>query len=203
LTRLAFAAEIPAVQNHRFDMIVVQDADTLQREGVVNFIDLFKVAMAPIVLKGNPKHVSPTNLCGLTAAGDPGSFEDTVDHQLSDACVAAGKPAINILEFDSGTSEVQSILTGRADFYLVIPPVASYLASQNPNLQVVRQAVPIQQGSASFSGWPVSKDLVFDKALVAAIKVLQKNGTWLKILKAHGADLSALFPPRLDGKLVP
>ena len=197
LTVLPFAAQIPAVQNGRFDMIVVHDADTAERQQVVDFMDIYKTSMQPVVLKGNPSNVSE-GLCGATAASNAGSFEDTVYEFSSDECEKAGKPPLKILKFTTGAQEIQAILTKRAGVYLVAPAVATYLTEKEPRLEKLDWFAKLP--STTYAGWPIAKDPEFAKALAQAIENLTADGTWQSILEKHGATGEGLPHPLVNGK---
>jgi polar amino acid transport system substrate-binding protein len=197
---ISFESEIPGVADKRYDMVTVEDADTVAREKQVSFVDIFKTELQAIVLKGNPDHVNPRNLCGETMSSGSGSFQTAALQVLSKACTKAGKPAITILNYATTAQQIQAVLTRRAVAWLAVPAVVSYYARQNRQMAVLPAVVPIPKSLAAVQGWPIQKDPVLAAALVKAINVLIKDGTWEKILKANGAQTGALIPPLVNRK---
>ena len=196
----SFESEIPGVADKRYDMVTVQDADTAAREKLVSFVDIFKTELQALVLKGNPSHVNPTDLCGETMSSGSGSFQTAALQVLSKSCAKAGKPTITILNYANTAQQIQAVLTRRAVAWLAVPAVVSYYAKQNSRMAVLPAVVPIPKSLAAVQGWPIQKDPVLARALVSAIAVLVKNGTWARILKANGAQTGALIPPLVNGK---
>src|SRR5690606_8242522 len=91
---------MPGVASGRFDVLASGFNDTEERREKVSFVDYAKSSGAIIVAKGNPEGIaSSADLCGLTMAVLDNGYYMNLAQTFSDACVAAGNPAIDILGF--------------------------------------------------------------------------------------------------------
>ena len=199
--RVAFPAQIPGVANGRYELNISQDSDTPERRKLVSFLDLNRTQVVPVVRAGNPTGLSATNMCGRTVVGGTGSYQTTVLQAISADCQAAGKPAIEIIDFPETANQVQATINGRGEAFFLTPAVAAYIVKQSGGkLQIVNQPLKAIPG-VKYSGWPLTrKPLTLAIALQRAAQYLIKTGEWQKILKKWGAGTSALNPPLINGQ---
>lgn len=195
---LGFEAMIPSVVNGRSDMLIGMFADTADRRKQVSFLDLAKTEMVALVPQGNPKNVDPTMPCGLTSGQQTGSEQATIIKELSDKCVAAGKPAIKQLGFSDPGGPFLAMTSGRIDLNLQDPALASYTAKQDSRVEALSDK-PVAEPSAQYEGWVFGKDdTELQNAFVKAIDELIADGEWQKILASAGLSAVALNPPLVN-----
>src|SRR5260370_37153250 len=66
----------------------------------VDFVTYLLAATAGMGRKGNPKNVhSLDSACGVRAAAGLGTVEEAMFRGISDICVAAGKPAVELINY--------------------------------------------------------------------------------------------------------
>jgi polar amino acid transport system substrate-binding protein len=162
--------------------------DNKKREaGDDEYVTYFNAGTKLMVPKGNPKGLtdaSPTDLslCGLTVGVEKGTIQEDPDIPARNkACEAAGKADIKPLAQDTQDQVNTSLQSGRADAVLADSPVVDYYAKSGQFDAV----------GALYSGAPygiaVSKDNDgLAKAMVAALKDLQADGTYHALTSKYG-----------------
>ena len=98
-TEADFDKIIPSIQAGSYDMGMSSFTDTKEREQSVDFTTYFSAGVQWAQPAG--KSVDPTNACGLRVGVQTTTIEDLEEVPAkSAACVAAGKPPIEIVKFD-------------------------------------------------------------------------------------------------------
>ena len=111
-----FAGIIPAVQAGRIDAVVSGMYITAAREEVVDFIPYLRIGDQMVVPKGNPARLEGKDaLCGHHIAVALNTLYEKTAHTLSDACTAAGKPAIDILAVGTSAVVALTLAQGRVE----------------------------------------------------------------------------------------
>ena len=77
----------------------------------------FKAGFSIAVPKGNPKKISPDDLCGHSVAVQTGTAQETTAQQKSKQCVKANKKPVDLLSYasqsDATTKAVLAVVTLR------------------------------------------------------------------------------------------
>jgi polar amino acid transport system substrate-binding protein len=189
---VGFSTLIPAVQSGKAEVSMEDIGINDPRLQIVSFVRYVSNHDTALAQKGNPKHIDPANLCGVTLADQAGDFEGGVEKQISAQCVAAGKPAIKISTFPTVPAAVLALKSGRVDGFLEGVPSCAYTVMQDPTLACTQGVVP---NDSSFAGIAVSKDETqLGQALAAALKVAQQDGSYTAILKKWGASAISATP---------
>lgn len=116
---VGYSSLIPSLEAGRFDFIMSAMGDNAGKREKVTFVDYAHADPSFLVPKGNPKNIrTMDDLCGLTASEGAGTQNERTVQKASEACQAAGKPAINILSVKLSSDIAQTMQTGRADFWL-------------------------------------------------------------------------------------
>jgi polar amino acid transport system substrate-binding protein len=199
----AFESEIPGVADGRYDMMLGDDQDTAAREQVVSFFDWEKIGEYTLVRRGNPNHINTSAMCGITIGGVSASIQAVYDTDLASACAQYHRPTVTTVTYASTAQLFEALATGRIDAAFYDPAAAAYVVKQSPAIGLLKtkisQVPAIYTGEA---GWPMPKNQILAKAFVAAAKVLQKNGTWQKILRRYGIVNVALKTLEINGRPV-
>ena len=186
----AFDAIILGTNSGKYDIGISSFTINAERMTQATMLSYFKAGTQWVTQKGNPKKVDPNNACGLNIAVQKGTVQSDVDIPAKDkACTDAGKPKINILvDGDQGkvTAMVQS---GKADAMLVDLPPAISAVETTGTLELLGQ----QYDSAPY-GYvlPKTGSDEFAAAIVSALKALQADGTYTKILTKWKTDGGAI-----------
>lgn len=176
-----FDSILPRVVGGQDDIGVSSFTDTTEREQQVDFVNYYNAGVLWAAPTG--KTVDPDNACGLTVAVQTATYEDTDEVQAkSDACVAAGKAAINKLQYDTQDAATNAVILGKADAMSADSPVTLYAIAQSNG--------KIAAAGSTFDVAPYGIALAKNSALTPVIqKTLQAlidDGTYGKILNKWG-----------------
>jgi polar amino acid transport system substrate-binding protein len=84
-----------------------------------DFVMFIRNSQTVVVRKGNPRRiVGLDSLCGLQAAQTIGAASALAMQDYSDKCVAAGKPAIDILMAENQESAFRQLFANRVDMVM-------------------------------------------------------------------------------------
>ncbi|MCC6777444.1 MAG: ABC transporter substrate-binding protein, partial [Hyphomicrobiales bacterium] len=190
LVKTSGDAVIPGVLANRYD-IVASMGDFISRRDKLDFVDIVKGGNALVTKKGNPAKVAGIDdLCGRRLALNKGSIQERRAGAISEACVKAGKPAVEVMAYADGPTSVLALQSGRADVQWDDIASAYYKVAKNPNdFEVAGK--PQDQDAPYGVGFP--KDQAqFRDAVYAALQSLHKDGTYAKILAKWGVAEIAL-----------
>lgn len=132
---MKFEAMIPSVVSGRNDVMIGVMADTEERREVVSFTDLYTAGFKVVTAAGNPASIDATNLCGATLGEAPVSVQHDIVSRLSEDCIAAGKPAIEILDLVNPADNLVTITNGRTDATLIDVIMAAELVKTNDDFE--------------------------------------------------------------------
>lgn len=191
-TNIDFGTLIAAIGAGRIDAACSSVDITPAREAVVNFVPYRIDSEGAAVQHGNPKHVSaPADMCGLNAAELLGSVYQTVVEEQSKACVKAGRKPIDLKTFNTTADAFAQLLNGRADIVVGDAPIMAYYVAKEP----AKTAMAFQGVKPKGVGIALSKQNgALEQELKAALKELQTDGTYAKILAKWNLQSEALKP---------
>ncbi len=201
-----FDTIIAAVTSGKCDIILSAQNITAERSKQISQIPYFEAGQSMVVAKGNPQNINTTtDLCGKSVAAESGTTEadyiqgtgDYQDKGLTQACTAAGKPAITLVVTQKDTDALQQLQSGKVAVYFADSPVAGYYTVQHPDqFQVVGQIMePIAEGI----GVPCGQDDCTNaplspvgQAVQTALKSMMADGTYTKLLDKYNLGSSAV-----------
>ena len=178
-----FATIIPGLAAGRYDMGASSFTDTKAREQTVDFVDYANVGESFYTkASGGTSIASISDICGLTVSTESGTTEEADAKTQSGKCTKAGKAAVKVLVFNTQTEANLAVSSGRAQLGFADTPVALYQVKQSGGLfKVVGAAfAPAPYGLA------IPKQPALAPALLAAMKVLEANGTYASIFNHWG-----------------
>jgi polar amino acid transport system substrate-binding protein len=172
---------IPSVTGGKADIGESSFTDTVEREQQVDFVNYYTAGIQWASAKG--KDVDPDNACGLKVAVQATTYEDTDEVPAkSDACVAAGKPPIEKLKFDTQDAATNAVVLGLADALSADSPVTLYAIAQTDD--------KLQPAGETFDVAPygivVAKGSELTKAVQAALQSMVDDGSYQAILDEWG-----------------
>ena len=116
---------IPAIQSGSYDLGMSSFTDSKEREKSVDFVTYYSAGIQWAQRPDNP--VDPNNACGLRVAVQTTTTEDIDEVPAkSEACVAAGKPPIEKIKYDSQDDAANALILGRVDALSADSPVTGY-----------------------------------------------------------------------------
>jgi polar amino acid transport system substrate-binding protein len=187
-----FDTIIDAALSGKCDVIISAQSMTAEREQLVTMIPYFKAGQTFLVPAGNPDDLSnELDLCGARVATQSGTIQTelvngTGDYEgigLSPACVAAGLPPIELVEFEKDDQAISALIGGEVDTYFLDSPAAGYHVLQQPDelalmgltLDVAVQGISVPPDKAGLSD-----------AIRAALDSMIADGTYEAILDEYG-----------------
>ncbi|HEY2653140.1 MAG TPA: ABC transporter substrate-binding protein [Solirubrobacteraceae bacterium] len=191
-----FATIIPGLAAGRYDMGASSFTDTKAREQTVDFVDYANVGESFYTkASGGTSIGSISDICGLTVSVESGTTEEADAKTQSGKCTKAGKAAVKVLVFNTQTEANLAVSSGRAQLGFSDTPVADYQVKQSGGLfKIVGAAfAPAPYGLA------IPKQPALAPALLAAMKVLEANGTYASIFSHWG--LSGIAIPASQIKI--
>ncbi|POH69845.1 MULTISPECIES: ABC transporter substrate-binding protein [Cryobacterium] len=172
---------IPSVAGGKADIGASSFTYTPERAEQVDFVNYYNAGIQWASVTGTD--VDPDNACGLKVAVQTATFEDTDEVPAkSDACVAAGKPPIDKLKFDTQADVANAVVLGQADALSADSPVTLYAIAQTGD--------KLQPAGDTFDeapyGMVVAKGSELTAAVQAALQSMVDDGSYTAILDAWG-----------------
>lgn len=178
-----FEKIIPAIEGGTMDMGASSFTVNEERLQTVDFVTYFEAGIQWAAAAGND--IDPDDACGLNVAVQRTTVSDQEDVPArSEACVAAGKPAIEKVQFDSQDEASTAVALGKVDAMSADSPISAYAVKQSEGkMQLVGDVFD----SAPY-GWPVRKDSELAAALEAAADKLIETGDFETIAQNWGLE---------------
>lgn len=178
---------IPSIVGGKVDIGVASFTDNAEREKQVDFVNYYNTGEQYGSAAGST--FDPNNACGFKVAVQATTLEDTEEVPVkSAACVAAGKPAIIKLKYDTQDAATTAVTLGQADAMVADLPVTLYAVKQ---LTGKLQAAGTPFGSAPY-GIAIGKKSGLGKAIQAAVQSMIDDGSYGKILAKWGVADGAI-----------
>ena len=193
-TEADFDKIIPSIQAGSYDMGMSSFTDTKEREQSVDFTTYFSAGVQWAQPAG--KSVDPTNACGLRVGVQTTTIEDLEEVPAkSAACVAAGKPPIEIVKFDSQDDAANAVALGKVDAMSADSPVTAYAIKQSEGkIEAAGEVF-----DAAPYGWPVAKGSPLAQTLQQALQHLIDDGTYRTIAENWGVEAGVITTSQING----
>ncbi len=183
-----FASILPSL-GAKYDLGISAFTITNERMNAVNFVSYFLSGNLWVVRAGNPARFDPKDICGRVLALQSGSYYERTVQESSEACVAAGKKAVEILPFSAQTEALTRVATGGADATISGNSVMGYAVERsNGRLETLKPA-PGTFTDTDVNGIAVSKkDKQLTDLTADVINKLIENGVYGEIFKLWGVN---------------
>jgi polar amino acid transport system substrate-binding protein len=191
-----FATIIPGLAAGRYDMGASSFTDNKLREKTVDFVDYANVGESFYTkASGGVTIGSISDICGKTVSAESGTTEESDAKTQSGKCTKAGKPAVTVLSFNTQTEANLAVSSGRAQLGFADTPVADYQVKKSSGMFKLIGAAyaPAPYGLA------LPKQPSLAPAVLAALKVLMKDGTYQSIFAKWGLQGIAITAPKING----
>lgn len=178
-----FEKIIPAIEGGTMDMGASSFTVNAERLETVDFVTYFEAGIQWAAAAGSD--VDPDDACGLSVAVQRTTVSDQEDVPArSEACVAAGKPPIEKVQFDTQDEASTAVALGKVDAMSADSPISAYAVKQSGGkMQLVGEVFD----SAPY-GWPVRKGNELAVALEAAANKLIESGDFETIATNWGVE---------------
>jgi polar amino acid transport system substrate-binding protein len=192
----AFDGILPGIASKKYELGMSSFTDNAEREKVVDMVTYFSAGTKMAVPKGNPDGLKLDDLCGKTVAAQRGTVQVDDLTARSDTCTKAGKPAINISQFQAQTDVTLALTAKRAQAMLADSPVVDYaVAKTNGQLEAVGDAydtapygIAVPKGNGKYA-----------QAIQGAVQALMTDGTYKAILDKWSVSGGAITTSKING----
>ena len=184
---------IPAAMSGQVDLMWDTLLYTPERAKKLDFVVYMNAATGMLVAKGNPKNIHAIgDLCGLTATTTLGTTQEAMLRDASSKCVAAGKPAVNIITSTDMPSGMRLVQNARADLVSVNKFVGDSMVAANPT--TIESAFDVVTGAKIAVGTAKGNpDLV--KALHDGLAAIRASGAEKAVYDRYHVDYSLTTEP--------
>jgi len=177
-----FDSIIPGLAAGKYDLGASSFTDTKAREKTVDFVDYANVGESFYTkASGGTSISSISDICGKTVSVEKGTTEQSDAQTQGSKCKKAGKPGVTVLVFPDQNGANLAVSSGRAQLGFADTPVASY--------QVKQSGGQFKLVGAAYAPAPYGLAMPkngLDKAVLAALQVVVKNGTYASIFTKWG-----------------
>jgi polar amino acid transport system substrate-binding protein len=185
-----FDAIIPGLAAHKYDLGMSSFTDTKEREKTVDFVTYFSAGTSFYVkAQGGPSITGLSSLCSHTVAVEKGTTQEI------DANKQGKKCKVKVLSFADQNGANLALSSGRADVGMADSPVVAYQVKKSSGQFKLTGKT---YGTAPY-GIAIPKGSGLDKPVLAAMKALRKDGTYMKILKKWGVQGGAISNFQING----
>ncbi|KAA9166929.1 ABC transporter substrate-binding protein [Amycolatopsis acidicola] len=183
----AFSGILAGLGSGQYELAMSSFTINAERLQTVDMVSYYSAGTSLGVLKGNPDGITLDNLCGKNVAVQQGTVQVDDVTKRSDDCTKAGKPAINVQQFQAQTDVNLQLTTKRSQAMLADSPVVDYAVKQTGDaVEVVGQPYD----TAPY-GIALKKDQgSYSQAIQGAVQALIDDGTYGKILAKWGLSTS-------------
>jgi polar amino acid transport system substrate-binding protein len=184
-----FETIIPGLAAGRYDLGISSFTDTKEREKTVDFVDYFSAGISFYAkTSANPGVTELADLCGKTVAVEKGTVEQEEAEAQSKKCGKEGKKSVTVLSFPGQNAVNLAVSSGRAELGMADSPVVAYQIKQsNGQFKLIGKSYEFAP-----YGIAVPKTSGMTTPILAALKELMANGTYLKILEKWGVESGAI-----------
>jgi polar amino acid transport system substrate-binding protein len=183
-----FTDLIPGLQAGRYQLSTSLYGETAARRQVLDFVTA-AYSLGNVVIAGSNspnKHLTFSDLCGLSIGTTAASSQAALVQQASTACTKAGKPAVKIEQFDSNPDTVLAVVSNRVDGAALPMGGGTYAAKANPSLTLG----PLDTQVVGYSGSALPKGSPLVPAVHAAMVDLVQDGVWKQTLTIYAQQLT-------------
>ncbi len=187
---------LAGINSGRYQMAIGPIGDYPDRQQKVDFIDFVQEFVVFGVQKGNPAKINGLeDTCGKRIAVMAAGSAEQVIRKQSDACVAAGKPAVQVQSFTDQPSSILAVRSKRSDaFFSSQAPLTYFIEQANGQLELSGKGQKNGFGDI-FQGTVVPKGSELGNVVLDAYKELFANGTYAAIMKKWKLDGNILQQP--------
>jgi polar amino acid transport system substrate-binding protein len=177
---------LPSVIAGQSDLMWSNLYYTPTRAEQVDFVTYLLAATAGVVRKGNPKKVHALeDACGVRAVAGLGTVEEAMFRGVSDKCVAAGKPAVELVTYADRPSGIRMVLNDRGDLMMGDAGGLDFTVAQYPN--ELERAYMILTNYKVGPG--ISKSLPeLRQAVFETMQIIQADGTLKELMVKYNVN---------------
>ncbi|MGJ0191829.1 ABC transporter substrate-binding protein [Pantoea sp. RRHST58] len=190
---------LSGINSGRYQLAIGPIGDYPDRQQKVDFIDFVQEFVVFGVQKGNPQKINGLeDTCGKRIAVMAAGSAEQVIRKQSEACVAAGKPAVVVQSFTDQPSSILAVRSKRSDaFFSSQAPLTYFIEQASGQLELAGKGQKNGFGDI-FQGTVVPKGSPLGQVVLDGYKVLYQNGTYAAIMKKWKLDGNMISAPGLN-----
>jgi len=190
-----FDSIIAGVGSGRYEVGVSSFTVNPDRLAQATMISYFNAGTQWATKAGNPEGVDPDDACGLSIAVQKGTVQVDDITARSEACEAAGNPAITIDQYEGQDQATAAVVSGKDVAVLADSPVMAYAVQQtNGQLELLGDVY-----DAAPYGYVVPTDQAdFAQAISDAVTALVQDGSYQQVLENWGVEGGAIDAPAVN-----
>ncbi len=177
------------VDSGRFDLAMSSFTINPDRLKSVDMVSYYDAGTLWAVKKGNPNHVDPKNLCGLSIGVQKGTVQNNEMNVATKKCTDEGKPAINLVVDDQQSKITAALTSDKVIAMAADSPITLYAVQQTggtlEKLGEIYDSAPygvvVPKGQAQLAD-----------AVAKALTSLKESGDYERILKKWGNEAGAI-----------
>jgi polar amino acid transport system substrate-binding protein len=195
LTNATFDTILPGLQSGKYNLGMSSFTDTKARQKVVDFVTYF-IAGTSFYVKssGGPPVTKLADLCGRTVAVEKGTTQQSDAQGQATKCKSAGKGSVTVQVYNDQNAVNLALSSGRAQVAMADSPVAEYQVKKSNG--TFKLSGP-SYGNAPY-GIAVPKNSGMTQPVLASVKHIMADGTYLQILKKWGLTSGAITNPGIN-----
>ncbi len=191
-------AMLAGLDTGRYDLTTGPLLSTKAREERYDIVTWIVSKPAFVIPTASGKKLSKLmDLCGLRVAYPAGSAQEPVAKQVSDRCVAAGRPALQMVPLADQNATVLATQSGRADATGMQFAAALHLQSANPGRFQIQTDETDGLGIL-LQGFVLKKGSELTPVLHDALKQLWASGEYARIMEKWGLGAAKALAPQLN-----
>jgi len=191
IVTIPFDSLFDALAAGRFDLAISGITVTPERQQNFSFVEYIVVGESLLVSKGNPHNIqSLADLCGSSVGVLAGTTEEAELTNQSMACVASGKPGINIV-FGNDTTAPALLTTGRVNATFQDSTDTDFIIHQNPGQF---ESLPVINPRPEGIMFPKNSTFLINIVTLGLTSV-QVDGTYHQLIGKWGLTQEALATP--------
>lgn len=137
--------------------------------------------------------IDPDDACGKKIAVQKATVQVEDIEKRSKACTDAGKPAIQINQYQGQDQATSAVVSGKEEASLADSPIAAYAVKKATGLALLGEIY-----DAAPYGYVVKKDSPLGQVYADAVKAIIADGTYTQILQKWGVEAGGITDPTVD-----
>lgn len=189
------AATLLGLSSERYDIAFGPFLPSAERAKEFDYVNFMLNRQSILVPEDSDVQEIPGDLCGIVVAYQENTSSGDYLQAASDACVAAGKPAVELTPSTSQEAVVLAVQAGRVGGGASASPIANLIDKQNDRLRAVED--PAKTSTLGSLASKARPELA--PALMAAYEELFASGAYEAIMTKWGQTDAQVDAPTLNG----
>lgn len=189
------AATLLGLSSERYDVAFGPFLPSAERAAEFDYVNFMLNRQSVLVPEESNVQEIPADLCGVVVAYQENTSSGDYLQAASEACVADGKPAVELTPSSSQEAVVLAVQAGRVEAGASASPIAGLIAKRNDRLRAVEDPAK----TSSLGSLASKQRPEIAQALFAAYQELFESGAYDAIMTKWGQTDAMVDAPVLNG----